>query len=215
MLKLPWLNNISDVLKGDNKYRQMALAQEIGFKMPKTIVSNNKKDLLNFAKLHEDIILKLAHQDAFKKNNKVYGFYTYRLKTDDVFAFKDNKENPIILQEYIDKKYEVRYTIVGNEHFACKIDSQKSQIANEDWRRYDLAKTPHSIINPPLHIKSKVKKMMKNLNIEFGALDFIINLKNEWIFLEINCSGQWLWIEDLSGLDISGAIARWCNNAKH
>lgn len=45
----------------------MALAQEIGFKMPKTIVNNNKKDLLNFAKLREDIILKLAHQDAFKK----------------------------------------------------------------------------------------------------------------------------------------------------
>ncbi|MCW1360319.1 hypothetical protein [Campylobacter sp. US33a] len=47
------------------------------------------------------------------------------------------------------------------------------------------------------------------MNLEYGALDFIVNLQNEWIFLEINYSGQWLWIEDLSGLKISDGIVNW------
>ena len=69
---------------------------------------------------------------------------------------KEKEENPITLQEYINKKYEVRYTVVGNQHLACKIDSQMSQRANIDWRRYDLKNTPHYAIDIPSEIVSVV-----------------------------------------------------------
>ncbi|GAD18126.1 Glutathione synthase/Ribosomal protein S6 modification enzyme (glutaminyl transferase) [Helicobacter fennelliae] len=209
---LPWLNPISDAIKSDNKYYQMALAQKLGLKMPKTIVSNEKHELIEFAKsCNDDIILKLFNQELYEKdkNGFMQGIYANRIHTRELEHFKLSGENPIVLQEYIAKAYEVRYTTIGKEHFICKIESQKSKIACEDWRRYDLAKTPHKRIQAPSEITSKVNELLKEMNLEYGALDFIVTPDDEWVFLEINCCGQWLWIEDLAGLDISGGIARW------
>lgn len=204
-----WLNDISNALKGDNKYYQMQLAKEIGLQMPKTIVSNNKNDLINFTKLYKDVILKLIKQDLYEdESGNACGIYTNRISLDDIKKFNDTNENPIILQNYIKKAYEVRYTVVADKHFVCKIESQKSKIANEDWRRYDIAQTPHSIVEPPKYIKEKVNLLMDKMGLVYGAIDFIVTPSNEWIFLEINCSGQWLWIEDLTGLEISKEIAK-------
>ena len=129
--------------------------------------------------------------------------------------FGEKSENPIVLQEYIDKKFEVRYTVVGDNHFVCRIDSQCSDQAKYDWRRYDIPHTPHLPIEPPKNIKEKVSNMMKMLGLEFGAFDFIVTPKDELFFLEINCMGQWLWIEQLTGLPISDAIVEWIQRHIH
>ena len=206
-----WLNPLSKAFMGENKYYQMKIASEIKLKMPKTMISNDKNELINFSKMcNDDIILKPMKQTFYEfKDGSFGGFYTNRISTDDLKNFNEQNENPIFLQEYIAKDYEVRYTFVDGRHFVCKIDSQKSKIANEDWRRYDLGNTPHIAIKPPSDIKEKVNLLIKRLGLRYGALDFIVTPTNEWIFLEINCFGQWLWIENLSGLDISGAICDW------
>lgn len=212
----PWLNFYRKSQLGENKYIQMDLANKLGFVMPNIIVSNEKDKLMNFAQKYKFVALKLMHQDFYKSNSEGFvGMYVNRLTTKDINEFKTNGENPIVLQNYIDKKFEVRYTVVGDEHFVCKIDSQASLIAKSDWRRYDLAHTPHSIIEPPTIIKNQVSLLMKELDLSYGALDFIVDKDNNWIFLEINPMGQYLWIEHLTGLKISHAIANWLiNNSK-
>lgn len=209
---LPWLNPISQAVKGDNKYYQMQLVKTLDIAMPKTIVSNEKSKLIEFAKnCNDDVVLKLLNQDMydFDKNNKLQGIYTNRITSKDLASFAPNGENPIMLQEYVKKAYEVRWSVVGKRHFVCKIESQQSKVACEDWRRYDLANTPHTAIKPPFVMQQRVEKLLEIMELEYGALDFIVTPQNEWIFLEINCCGQWLWIEDLTGLDISGGITEW------
>lgn len=205
-----WLNPLRKSYKAENKYLQMQLANKIGFKIPNTIVSNNRDYLKKFCNEHDNnVVLKLMSQEFYKTEEGFKGLYVNKINCENLEDFKEYSENPIVLQEYIDKKYEVRYTVVGEKHLVCKIDSQKSKIADVDWRRYDIANTPHSIIEPPNEIKSMVNLFMKELEIEYGALDFIVAKNGEWYFLEINSMGQWLWIEELSGLDISGEIVSW------
>ncbi len=48
---------------------------------------------------------------------------------------------------------------------------------------------------------------MKTLGLCYGAVDMIITPENEYVFLEVNPSGQWGWIEELTGMKISKAIA--------
>jgi len=207
---LPWLNPWRNAYKAENKYFQMELAKTIGLKTPSTIISNKKEDLVHFASQHEDVVLKLMNQDFYKSDTNQYlGFYVNKISGSDLNRFGNSIESPIVLQEYISKDYEVRYTVVGSSHFVCKIESQKSQIANVDWRRYDIPNTPHSAIAPPEQIKSLVNELMKGLELEYGALDFVITNKGEWVFLEINSMGQFLWIEELSGLKISDEIISW------
>ena len=47
----------------------------------------------------------------------------------------------------------------------------------------------------PLDISEKCKKLMVCLNIEFACFDFIVNKDDDFLFLEINESGQFLFMD--------------------
>ena len=207
---IKWLNPWRKAYEAENKYLQMDVAHKIGFQIPKTIVSNDRSELQNFCSNNYSVVLKLMQQDFYRTESGEYlGLYVNKVNFDDISSFGQSEENPITLQEYIEKQYEVRYTVVGTEHFVCKIDSQASEIAKTDWRRYDIPNTPHYIIEPPINIQTKINDLMLNLGIEYGALDFVVDKKDNWFFLEINPMGQFLWIEDLTGLKIGNSIKNW------
>jgi glutathione synthase/RimK-type ligase-like ATP-grasp enzyme len=205
-----WLNPWRKAYEAENKYLQMEFAIECGLTLPPTIVSNDKTVLTKFISENGNVVLKLMHQDFYRTDSGEYkGLYVNQITEKDIGKFKGIDENPIVLQKYIEKKFEVRYTVVGTNHYACMIDSQKSEIAKIDWRRYDIPNTPHTVIDIPQEVKTKVNLLMKKLGIEYGALDFIIDKSEDWIFLEVNSMGQFLWIEDLSGAKISDGIIEW------
>lgn len=203
-----WLNNLRDSTLADNKYYQYIMARDCNLKLPETITSNNRNALLAFATYHKEVALKFMSQELYTmENGSVAGLYVNKLTAEQLSDFAECSENPITLQRYIEKLYEVRYTVVDGDHLVCKIDSQKSSRASVDWRRYDIANTPHVAIVPPTDIADKITTFMKVLKLSFGALDFIVDCDDIWWFLEINTNGQWLWIEDLSGLEISDSVA--------
>ncbi|GBO47680.1 hypothetical protein MFFDBJGM_00683 [Pectobacterium versatile] len=205
-----WLNHIRKATLADNKYYQTKIASEINLKTPEYITSNDKDKLLNFLANNPNSVLKFMSQDMYtSEQGQLLGLYVNKIDISDLNKFSKKAENPITIQKYINKSYEVRYTVVGDQHFACAIESQKSDKTKIDWRRYDIPNTPHTKINIPISIRVKVNELMHQLDLNFGAIDFIVDENDDWWFLEINTSGQWLWIEDLSGLDISGSIANW------
>lgn len=207
---IPWLNPIREAYRAENKYLQMLIANEVGFRLPATITSNDRTKLIDFAHEHEFVMLKLMNQDFYRTGPHEYkGFFANKITADRLEEFGSTEENPIVLQEYVEKDYEVRYTVVGSEHHVCRIDSQKSAIARDDWRRYDIANTPHMSMEPPPDVRRKVTEFMMRLKIHYGAIDFIVSPSGQYYFLEINPMGQWLWIEDLTGLQISKSIAMW------
>lgn len=207
---VPWLNPLKEAYRAENKYLQMEEAAKVGLRLPPTLVSNEKDKLLHFAKQHERVVLKLMTQEFYQDSDGKYkGIYVNLLTLNDLNIFGGLSENPIVLQAYIPKCFEVRYTVVNDTHHVCRIESQKSQVAHIDWRRYDIPNTPHIPMQPPLEIRERVRCLLQNLELFYGALDFIVTPSGEWYFLEINASGQWLWIEDLTGLSISDSIVDW------
>lgn len=203
-----WLNPLAKSYQAENKYLQLDIASEIGFLIPPYIVSNKKSDIVNFSKLYDSVVLKPQNQEFYRdpSDKSFKGMYVNKISIQDLEEFAHEGENPVFVQAYIEKQYEVRYTVVGQDHHVCRIDSQKSSRANIDWRRYDVPHTPHYSLDPPQNIKNKVSALMNSLGLNFGALDFIVSPSDDWYFLEVNTMGQWLWIEDLTGLDISGSI---------
>lgn len=203
-----WINRLKYVQIAENKFYQYHIAKQCDLNLPNQIVSNEIDQLKLFIEENGVCVVKTLAQEFYKDNDGVFkGLYVNKINVDSLNEFGDN-ENPITIQKYYDKLYEVRYTVVGDEHFVCKIESQKSLVANVDWRRYDIANTPHVAMIPPDAIREKVSSLMELLGLSYGAIDFIVTKENDWVFLEINPLGQWLWIEDLTGLDISGGIAR-------
>lgn len=202
-----WLNPLLEGGVADNKHRQMRMAKQVGLSVPATLSGNRRSDLVRFSEEYGSVALKFISQKTVYRDGKFLGLYVHRLSCHDMEEFGGSDEQPVVLQAYIQKDYEVRYTVVGDEHFACKIESQKSPRASVDWRRYDVGNTPHEQMEAPSSIRKKVTMLMADLGIRYGAFDFIVDSEGTWWFLEVNSNGQWLWIQELAGLPIAEAIA--------
>lgn len=55
----------------------------------------------------------------------------------------------------------------------------------------------------PSKIKNLLLKLMDSLGLVYGAIDMRLRPNGDYIFLEINPSGQWLFVEDGTGLPIT------------
>ena len=65
------------------------------------------------------------------------------------------------------------------------------------------------LIECPEKIKQQCLAMLKYFNLDFGAFDYIVTPDNDWVFLEVNPNGQWLWLEESLNLDISKQIVQY------
>ncbi len=48
---------------------------------------------------------------------------------------------------------------------------------------------------------------MDSFEINFASLDMILTPEGEFVFLEINPNGQWLWLEEELGLPLLASMA--------
>ena len=135
--------------------------------------------------------------------------FTEKFTQEELNHLTTLKHCPIIFQQYIPKKFEIRGTIVGEKIFAARIDSQDAGAGTAiDWRRYNIPKTPHYPYELPIDVSARLIALHKSLNVHISSFDLIHTVDEEFVFLETNPYGQWLWIEDLTGLKISQEIAQ-------
>lgn len=199
-----WLSYPGYIYKAENKLYQLSAAKELGFSLPDTLVTNNHSELFAFIKKHDNnVILKPINQGRIDFGNFNKLIYTNKLKHEHIEQLKEYNLTPCIYQQYIDKLYEVRVTVVDSKVFAAKVDSQSTTDTKIDWRKQKLKFTSYIL---PKEIEVKCISLLKSLNISFGAIDLIKSINNEYYFLEINPNGQWAWIEIDTGLNISEAI---------
>jgi hypothetical protein len=99
-----------------------------------------------------------------------------------------------------------RYTQQVTQVFAAEIHSQKSNRTRIDWRRYDPGHTPHYPHTLPDDIRRSCVELVRQLGLCYGAIDMVLTPDGRYVFLEINPNGQFLWIEQLTGMPISDAI---------
>jgi len=113
---------------------------------------------------------------------------------------------PGIYQVQIPKLYELRVTCFGDYIVAVKIHSQDCDEAKMDWRMLHPSKLKLEPYQLPDKLIKQIRYLMRELGIVFGCMDFIVTPDGDYIFLEVNEQGQFLFIEkycpELPMLDI-------------
>ena len=211
-----WMNHPLQArhLLEHNKLLQMKIAASVGLAVPDTIITNDAHRLIRFCKDHGGIIaVKAIRSRIFQEAGGVVGIYTNKVSTNYLENhIADIALTPVMAQAYIEKKIELRVTIVGYNIFTCAIHSQDSDRTKDDWRRYDFSKVKHESYELPPTIKKQLLVFMEKCGLTFGAIDMILTPTGEYVFLEVNPSGQFGWIENLTGLPISKSIAETLSN---
>ena len=189
--------------KAENKVFQLIVAQEFNFKLPGSIITNNISDLEIF--FNAKSIIKPISIGKVKFASKCNLHTTAILKKYDC----DICVTPVYVQKYINKKYEVRITIIDNSCFAVAIKS----VNKVDWR-ISVLENEYWQIECPESIELQCHNILKKNNLIFGAFDFIVDPNDNWFFLEFNPNGQWLWLEKILGVNISGNIIKYLSGIR-
>jgi len=201
-----WVNAPWHMDACDSKIVQMQAACRIGFNVPKLLVTNQSDALLEFTSGQEVVVKQLSDICVFEENGiSARGLYTHRLQPEDFRHLPDLERSPAFFSAFIDKAYDVRVTVVGEEIFAVRIFSQEFPESQVDFRRRegDWAMEPCEL---PDDLTDKIVRLMRYFHLRFGALDFAVDREGRYWFLEVNSEGNWLWMERELDLPISGAI---------
>jgi len=195
------------------------LAKEVGFLTPLTYMGADVKTAREFCTEifdRGDIpCVKPIVNTKVQIHGETHTQFTNTLSRDALSNLESLSVCPTIFQQYIKKSYEVRATVIGDKIFAAKIDSQKAGGGTAiDWRRYNIPITPHSEIKLPNDVCDRIINLHKRIGLIYSAFDFVVTTDGDFVFLETNPYGQWLWIEDLTGLKISKAIVDFLSNSK-
>jgi glutathione synthase/RimK-type ligase-like ATP-grasp enzyme len=91
---------------------------------------------------------------------------------------------------------------------SASLDSQTSERAAHDWRRDGLQMVQDwRLYQLPREVEEKILRLMDYFSLNYGAIDIILTPDGRHVFLELNPSGEFFWLERNPGLPISEAIA--------
>ncbi len=202
---LPWLDPIPTVEQASDKYYQLRMAREAGLNIPKSIFSNSQQEVLAFFEsLDGEMIAKLHTPLSFGMGASDFSFYTTKINREDLEDLDMLQICPMIFQEYIPNAFELRVAYVEGECFTGKIEAK----GLTDWRMSDPKEVFWTPFTFPREQQDLLKKLMHQLGLSFGAVDFIVQPDGQYVFLEVNPVGEWGMLEKDLDLPISQAIAK-------
>lgn len=196
-------------LAAQNKPHQLTVAAGLGFIVPRTTITNDPVVALRF---YEECGGRMITKTAAS----IFQMYapdgrrlmpTHPVRRRDLANFRGLALAPMILQEYVPKRAELRVTIVADRIFAALIDSQASARSRHDWRHYDLDLTAYTAHDLPANVEAACLRLLDYFGLRYGAIDLVLTPEGEYVFLELNPVGQWGFIQDLTGMPIAQALA--------
>jgi glutathione synthase/RimK-type ligase-like ATP-grasp enzyme len=203
-----WVNRKEAALRASYKLLQLRMASEVGLRIPSTLCSNDHAEIVRFYQSfqHQGVIYKPLSYQVWREASGYKMFYTSKLEESSLLESSNCQLYPGIYQQQIPKKYELRVTCFGDFIVAAKLDSQKYPEGQIDWRALNKTQIDVEPYHLPERLKQQIRFLMREMGLVFGALDFIVTPNDEFVFLEINEQGQFLFLEnrceDLPMLDI-------------
>ena len=130
---------------------------------------------------------------------------TRLLREEELAQLENVKYAPVIFQSYIEADVDLRITVVGDKIFPAAIHSQDTSY-KVDFRM-DIGQARIESATLPTDVEAKLFALMNRLGLVYGAIDMRRRPDGSHVFLEVNPSGQWLFIERSSGQPITAALA--------
>lgn len=202
-----WVNEYWACRRASAKLLQLKEAALVGLATPKTLVTNDHRGVDLFIAGTGPIIYKTLHAPVID-----YGEHSTIVFTTGITSLTPQivaaiPVAPCQFQPRLEKSFELRITSIFGRNIAIRIDSQETIDGALDWRA-GAHEAKYSRFDLPDEIDRKLSLLLESLGIEYGASDFVVTQDGEFIFLEVNPHGAWLWMENRLGESpITQAIA--------
>ena len=198
--KARWLNHPVSIYQAENKLYQLKLANEHGLDVPITYAGNA---IPLGIKLEKSYIVKSLDTALFYENGSEMFAYTNIINGHELVN-SEIQYAPVIIQECLEKKTDIRVTVIGDRIFAVSILKNGLQIEG-DWRQTTSEELNYVPMDLPKEVEQKILNLMDNLNLVFGGIDLAL-VEGKYYFIEVNPTGEWGWLVSSTNLPIEKAI---------
>jgi glutathione synthase/RimK-type ligase-like ATP-grasp enzyme len=182
-------------LVSTSKFNQLKVAQEVGFQTPATLIGNEPNTIRDFVRRIDKACFKPTSGYVWKSQGKVTTALTAPISSEDLQDPRELTANAAIYQAFIPKQAEYRVTVFGNFYAATRLENSGGS-DDEDWRVSSSYLQRLSNVELPDDVIQRCKAVLSRLGIRFGTFDLLENLNGEFVFLEVNESGSFLWQEE-------------------
>ncbi len=185
-----WANHWMQAWRAENKVLQLSMAKKLGFKIPRTLISNSADEIRRFYESHDgNIIHKMFNPATFEGATAC----TAKVAPELMSQTQTLGLCPGIFQEFLDIEFEARVLVAGEEILAAKmINSGKAGI---DIRRDQLGGLAITPMELPAAIHERCIQLTRQLGLCTCSIDLAYTRSGQWNFFEVNQAGQFLWME--------------------
>ncbi len=196
-----WINQPARDADAARKVYQLRVAQEVGLDTPVTLITNSPDNARAFV-------------DRYGPERTIYKTFTAtaqewretRLLRPEEIPLLDNvRYAPVIFQELIPAKVDLRVTVIGEEIFPAAIYSQETSY-KVDFRM-ELDRVRIEACRLPDQVNRGLHALMDRLGLVYGAIDMRLTPDGRYVFLEVNPAGQWLFVEERTQQPIASCLA--------
>ncbi len=194
-----WINDVVRDAKASHKPWQLHVARQVGLLIPKTLITNSPEDVRRFRdNATGPVIYKafLASPMAWRE--------TRILRDEDMALVDQVRLAPVIFQSYVEAVADLRVTVIGKKIFAAATETAKAEYSTDVRMNPGIKWQPYTL---PDNVAESLLKLMDIMGLEYGAVDFRVTPQGRHVFLEINPAGQFLFIQNATGMPIAEALA--------
>jgi glutathione synthase/RimK-type ligase-like ATP-grasp enzyme len=202
VLDARWINHPDRNDDAEQKLLQLVTASALGFAVPSTLVTNDAQTAYAFAGGRQGVVLK-GLDAPYVEGDDGTGRFVYTTPLSDLAGNLEGLDQaPMIFQQEVNPKRDVRVTVVGDEVFAA---APVGSLGHVDWRA--LSDPPFfEGVHLPTEMAERCVALVQRLGLVFGAIDLVLDSLGSYWFLELNPNGEWGWLQKKIGLPIAEAI---------
>jgi len=222
-----WVTDIDRIIAAENKLVQYRVAHGLGYRVPRTSVGGDLKRHAQY--LGDPFVVKPlgpgSFSDAQGEQHAVYarlvtcgGPVWDHAAVPDAISVEDLdapvslaglpehsfRQVPFIAQEVIEATSHLRVVTVGAQAWVTELDASDRPL---DWR---VDETAHdSFVETAMypHVADAAVRIGQALGCGYTSQDWIVR-SGEPFFIDLNPSGQWLFLPDPVGREVSEQLAQ-------
>lgn len=200
-----WLSRAGAISKAENKATQLAVAETLGIRVPRTVITNDRNAVLTM--FPGEVVVKPLGKGSFTSGHTGKVLFAKLLDAESLTSDSLGKA-PFIFQEHLRALSHWRIVTVNEGAWAARLDARGVSL---DWRRDDTAHESFVLGHPPTETLLLAAMIANAFGLGYSSQDWI-ETSSGFYFLDLNPSGQWLFLPEAVGKQVTASIAAWLSS---
>lgn len=205
ILQLPnvaWLTPIGAITRAENKLTQAAAANQVGVRTPRTVVTNDATAIRDA--FTGDVVVKPLGAGHFVEAGVPTVVHATALPV-EALRTGDLAVAPFLVQRRLDARRHWRVVTVAGEVWSAALNAEGLSL---DWRRDAPAHSSFRNTPAPSGVEAGAIATAAALRLGYSSQDWIETEVGVYL-VDVNPSGQWLFLPEPIRSAVSTAIGRW------